>query len=242
MRAIRLPALAALAASATLAPAAVAQAQQPTLQFGQPCYADGQPADFTGSGYTPGGEVDMLFSLPGDPRGGFDVTADPVGAIAGAPPAREDVLLRDDETRETIFVTANDRTRIDAGAPPESQFGAAQFTFTRWAGFSPGRYVPGRKVRVEIYGWAFAEGERAYFLFRKGSRTVASVRIGTLAGPCGDRKARVRVPRNLKAGAYKVWLSTDRRKPSDRSTWRRARVAGRSSASVARLAPMRRVG
>ena len=74
---------------------------------------------------------------------------------------QEDSLLADGEDRRDIFVTATDTTRADAGAqPPESQFGAAQLTFTRWAGFSPGRYVPGRKVEVEAYGWAFAAGRR----------------------------------------------------------------------------------
>ena len=55
---------------------------------------------------------------------------------------------------------------------------AAQFTFTRWAGFSPGRYVPGRKVEVEAYGWAFAAGKPLYFHFQKGRATVKAVRAG----------------------------------------------------------------
>jgi hypothetical protein len=119
---------------------------------------------------------------------------------------------------------------------------ASLFTFTEWAGYSPGRYVPGGKVTVEIYGWAFAEGKVGYFLFRKGNRTVASVKVGRLAGPCGDVVARVKVPRKLRAGAYKLWLSTNRRRPSGLSTWRTGRVVrkkARAAASATR-APMLR--
>ena len=232
-----------LAASAALAPAAAAQSQ-PTLAWDRECYTDDQRMVFSGTGYTPGGQVDLLFGGVGTVRGTYRTVADGAGNIGDFVMSTADQFLDADDDREGMFATANDRTRIDQGAPPESQFAPSTFTFTRWMGFSPGRYVPGRKAAVEIYGWAFAEGERGYLLFRRGSRTVASVRLGTLAGPCGDRKARVKVPRTLRAGAYKVWLSTDRRKPSARSTWRRARVArgASASASTSALAPMRRAG
>jgi hypothetical protein len=234
---------AALVAAAALAPAAAAQTP-PTLQFDRGCYTEHQRMAFTGAGYTPAGEVDLLFSRPGSVLGSFTTTADAAGALSDFVMAEEDQLLAEDEDREQRFVSANDRTRIDQDAqPPESQLGAAAFTFTRWMGFSPGRYVPGRRASaVEVYGWAFAEGMPAYFLFRKGGRTVAAVKLGTIAGPCGDLKARPKVPRKLKAGAYKVWLSTDARRPSARSTWRTARVTRKASAAAARTTPMRRAG
>src|SRR3954451_4505551 len=141
-------ALAGVAASVALAPAAAAQAPQPTLSFDRPCYTAVQTLAFTGSGYTPNGAVGLLFSVPGEARASFDVTADAGGGIVGNPGVKEDDLLAKDEARVDLGVSANDHTRIDAGAPPESQFGAAQLTFTRWAGFSPGQFVPGRKVRV----------------------------------------------------------------------------------------------
>ena len=138
----------------------------------------------------------------------------------------------DDEEREAIFVTANDRTRIDSGQqPPESQFGVAQFTFTRWEGFSPGRYVPGKRVAVEVYGWAFDAGKTAWFQFRKGARLMASVKIGQLDQQCGDRAAKIRVPRNLKPGAYRLVLSTKQRKLSERYTWRNGRVTAARKAT-----------
>ena len=226
-----------------LAPAAAAQTPPPTLQWDRECYTERQPMNFTGSGFTPAGPVDLLVSRPGSVLGSFETTADAAGAISDYVMAEEeDQLLGENEDRGLRFVTANDRTRIEQGSEPDAQFAPSSFTFTRWMGYSPGRYVPGRKAAVEIYGWAFAEGEPAYFLFRKGGRTAASVRLGTIAGPCGDLKARAKVPRKLKAGAYKVWLSTDPNGPSDRSTWRNARVTKKRSASAAALAPMRRAG
>src|ERR687890_348904 len=195
---------------------------------------------FTGTGFTPAGPVDLTFSRPGFVYGSYETTADAAGAVSDYVMAEEDQLLGSGEDRALRFATANDRTRIDQGIEPGAQFAPSSFTFTRWMGFSPGRYVPGRKVQVEAYGWAFAEGRTAYFLFRKGSRTAAAVRIGTIAGPCGDLKKRITVPRKLRSGAYKVFLSTSASRPSSRGTWRRARVTRGASASAARSQPMRR--
>jgi hypothetical protein len=223
----------AIGALALAAPAAAA-AQQPTLQLDRGCYTDGQEMGFTGAGYTPGGPVDLLFVSDLEVRGGFTTHADAAGALNGTGAVADaDELLPEDEGRETILVTSNDQTRIAANQqPPESQFGVSQFTFTRWQGFSPGRFVPGRRASVQIFGWAFATGKVAWLLFQKGSRTVKSVKVGRLDAECGDRTARITVPRGLKPGAYRVVLTTDR-KLRDRYTWRRARVTARRPASAA---------
>jgi hypothetical protein len=197
---------------------------------------------FTGTGFTPAGRVDLLYSRPGVVYGSFEATADAAGAISDFVTAEAGQLLDENEDRELRFVTASDRTRIDQGTEPGAQLAPSSFTFTRWMGFSPGRYAPGRKARAEVYGWAFAEGKPAYFLFRKGSRTAASVRLGTIAGPCGDITRRFTVPRKLRPGAYKVFLSTSAARPSSRGTWRTARVTRGASASAARSQPMRRAG
>jgi hypothetical protein len=86
---------------------------------------------------------------------------------------------------------------------------------------------------VEIYGWAFAAGKPAWFLFRKSQRTVASVKLGRLDDQCGDRTAMIKVPRTLKPGRYEVVLTTDRQLRGP-YTWRKARVTTpRSTASAA---------
>jgi hypothetical protein len=229
--------LIAVLAAVVLTPAAQAQAQAPppALQWDRECYTDDQHMNFTGTGFTPGADVDVAFSRLGAPVGTFATRADPGGAIADYVFGTSDEVLAAGEERQQIQATATDR--ID---PARSV--ASLFTFTEWAGYSPGRYVPGGKVTVEIYGWAFAEGKVGYFLFRKGNRTVASVKVGRLAGPCGDVVARVKVPRKLRAGAYKLWLSTNRRRPSGLSTWRTGRVVrkkARAAASATR-APMLR--
>jgi hypothetical protein len=229
-----------IAAAAALAPAA-ASAQAPTLQWDRPCYTEHQRMNFTGAGYTPAGQVDLLFSRPGTALGSYTTTADPAGALADYVMADAGDLLPDDEDRLDIFVTGNDRTRIDQGAPPESQFSTSQFTFTRWMGFSPGRYVPGRKVKLEAYGWAFATGKPLYFVFQRHGRSVTSVKVGRLSAPCGDLIGRVRVPRKLKPGAYRLVLATTRH-PTDADdyTWRKGHVTRGAKAAIATRAPMLR--
>ena len=222
-----------------LAAPATALAQQPTLQFDRGCYTEDQPMAFTGAGYSAGGQVDLLFASDLDVHGGYTTHSDATGALNGTVAVADaETMLAEDEGRETIVVTAADQARIAVNQqPPESQFGFTYFTFTRWTGLSPGRYVPGKRAAVEIYGWAFAAGKVAWFLFQKGSRTVASVKVGRLDDECGDRAARFRVPRSLKPGAYRVVLTTDR-KLRDRYVWRRARVRARPSAGAASVRSM----
>jgi hypothetical protein len=238
-------AVGAISALALAVPAA-ALAQQPTFQFDRGCYTDSQEIGFTGAGYTPGGQVDLLFQSDFEVLAGYTTHADAAGALNGTTVVGDaDMLLGEDEDRETVLVTANDVTRIQADQqPPKTQFGVSQFTFTRWEGFSPGRYVPGKRATVGIYGWAFATGQVAWILFQKGSRTVKAVKVGRLDDGCGDRTARISVPRGLKPGAYRVVLTIDR-KLRDRYTWRRARVTARRSAAASAAgatSPMHRRG
>jgi hypothetical protein len=219
---------------AALLTAAAAHAQQPdpllpTLTFASSCFTEQQHIDFTGAGYTPGGEVDLNFGRRGVAAlGGFDAHADGAGQLNGFTTIPDaDQLLDPTQERETIRVTASDRTRIDAGqAPVESQFATATFTFTRLESFAPARYVVGKRATVEAYGWAFAAGKQAWLVFRRGSRTAATVAIGRLKGACGDRRATITVPRNLKAGRYRVYVTIDTRLHGAYS-WRSARVVSR---------------
>ena len=61
-----------LAASVALAPAAAAQ--EPTLAFDRQCYTEYQPMQFSGSGYTPGGAVDLWFNRVGAVLGSYETT------------------------------------------------------------------------------------------------------------------------------------------------------------------------
>lgn len=232
MPALRSAAIAALVVAASTAATATAQAPQPTLQFAKACYSEPESMAFSGANYTPLGEVQLLFGTAETFRGSYTTRADATGAIEDSVRTTESNFLREQEQREEIFVTANDRTRVDANQQPvESQVGRSSLTFTRWLGRSPGRYVPGRRVRVEAWGWSFAAGRTLYVLFRKGTRTVASVRAGRLRGECGDLDRRIRVPRRLKAGRYTIMFSTLRRRPSDLHSWRRGRVTAAGGAA-----------
>ena len=50
--------------------------------------------------------------------------------------------------------------------------------------------------------------------------------------------ARIRVPRKLKPGAYRLVLSTEQRTPPGLYTWRKGRVVKRASASAASAGAM----
>ena len=133
-----------------LAAPATALAQQPTLQFDRGCYTEDQAMAFTGAGYTPGGQVDFILATNLEPRAGYTSYADAAGALTGFTGVDSaDLLLTKDQDREAIFVSANDWMRIQANQqPPESQLGVSAFTFTRWEGYSPRRFVPGERVTV----------------------------------------------------------------------------------------------
>ena len=208
-----------VAACAAIMPAAAWAQDGPTLEFDRPCYSDGDPVGFTGAGYTPNGEVGFLFAAGGR-LGGYDTRADGAGALfgrIGTPDA--DHFLDDDEDSATLSVTANDVTRIDAGAPPEQQFAAAQFTLSRFAirltrrgGGAPRAALP---MRVEVVGWTHVLGEMLYLHYRRGGRTVKSVRLGRLAGDCGDRTVTLRrgLPRSARPGRYQLVFNTSASDP-----------------------------
>ena len=133
-------------------------------------YTAEQPLAFTGAGYTPSGPVvQLVFSVPGEPRAAFTGAADPAGGISGQLGARTTLLKQDEDRRELCRhsrTTRRGRRRARSRRSPSSA--AAQLTFTRWEGFSPGRFVPGRMVEVEAYGWAFAAGKHALLPLPEG--------------------------------------------------------------------------
>src|SRR5215208_3151753 len=99
-------AIAAVAAGGALASTASAQSPA-TLQWDRPCYTEDQRMVFSGTGYTPNGQVDLVFSRPGAAVGTYGTVADTAGAIGDYVLSTDEQMLGDDERRETRFVTAN---------------------------------------------------------------------------------------------------------------------------------------
>jgi hypothetical protein len=211
--------LAALVAAVAMAiPAAAAQAA-PSLSFDQPCYAEGDPMTYSGAGYTPNGEINFFFrSLSTGGVGTYDTRSDPTGAIAGTIRAPdEDAFISDGEVSGVMGVTANDRSRIDQGAPVEEQFAASFFTMTRWEvellrpGGGPIR--ASKPMRVVANGFTRAIGDTLYVQYRRGGKVRRAVKLGRLGGDCGDRTKTLKraLPRGLHPGRYGLMFTTSPR-------------------------------
>ena len=212
--------LAALVAALTAIVPAAARAQDgPTLTFDKPCYAEGDPMAYSGAGFTPGGEVDFLFtSLSSSRAGSFDTKADAAGAIAGTIDAPDETMFLDDDERSAMLGgAATDKTRADQGAPPDQQFAAALFRLTRWDvevsrpnGAPPRARKP---MRVEAYGFTRAIGKTLYVQYRKHGKVLKAVKLGRLGGDCGDRNKTLRrgLPRGLRPGRYTLMFTTSPR-------------------------------
>ena len=205
----------------TAATSASAQAPSPTIAFDRECYSPGDTMTFEGAGYTPNGAVEMLFTANGR-IGSYSTLAASDGAIAGSldSPLPDDFLDKP-QAADDVFVTANDQTRIQEQAPPESQFGATQFRLSRWAiGYhsANGKIVANRRIRFQALGFTHAVGERLYVHYRLGARTVKSIRLGVLRGPCGDlnKKLSRGFPfRPVEPGTYKLIFNTSPSKAAE---------------------------
>jgi hypothetical protein len=216
-----------VAALAATMPAAAWAQGAPTLTFDKPCYAKDDPMEYSGTGYTPGGEINFLFSsLSNQSTGSYDTHADAAGAIAGtiAAPSDDDVLA-DGDTSGTMGATANDRTRIDQGAPAEQQFAGTAFRLTRWdvdverpGGSAPKARKP---MRVTAYGFTRVIGKPLYLQYRRGSKLLRAVKLGRLRGECGDltRTLPRGLPRGLRPGRYTLVFTTSPRSAHGERVW-----------------------
>jgi hypothetical protein len=195
-------------------PAAVLAQSSPTLALDAPCYSPGDTMELSGTGFTPNGAVDLLLSSPGNPRtASMATTADAGGALSARTTTPDpDAFLDADQFRRQMAITATDRARAEAGAPPEQQFGAVLFTLSRWEVDTKTR---GRGLLVTAVGFTHARGESLYVHYRRGGRTVKSVALGNLRGECGDlRKTLPRAfPRNAKPGSYDLVFNTSATNP-----------------------------
>jgi hypothetical protein len=191
-------------ALAVMVPAAAwAQAPQPTLSFDQPCYSAGDTMGFSGAGYTPSGEINVIFgSVSTGTNVVFRGQADPAGAISGGIDALDpDRFLEDDEFSGTMLVRAYDQTE---------QFGETQFTLSRFEveARQPNGSRPraGKRLRITAVGFTHAVGETLFAHYTRAGKRVKSVRLGRLAGECGDRRVTLRraLPRGLRRGTYRL--------------------------------------
>jgi hypothetical protein len=205
-----LPRLAALAVVAATFAAPAASAA-PTLSTDRECYgADRDTVALSGSGYTPGGAITLLFGG----RGQFlirEATADASGAFAFKLPAPTlETLGYTDMFRAPMTVTATDET--------QDQFAAAEVTLTGydvyvkpWATMGPAAGRPRHMTVFDALGWTTL-GDRLYAHYLRGGKLVRTVRLGSLTGPCGDLRVRMReFPfRPVPAGRYRVQFDTTR--------------------------------
>lgn len=204
---------AAVALAAALATPALAEAR-PTLTFDKTCAGESDITMFSGTGYTPGGDVAM-FAVGNGRLWDFTVKADASGAISGGVrvPSIEDFKGDEDRPMELSW-TANDQTRLNQDGPSADAFGVSQFTIAPFFGVVPawnasmaiGR--PGRRSTLRASG--FTGGRVLYAHYRRGGRTVKSVRVGAL-GACGTLTAQFRefAFRPVKAGTYRVVLTAN---------------------------------
>jgi hypothetical protein len=209
-----------VAALAAVMPTAAWAQAGPTLTFDKPCYAEGDEMEYSGAGFTPGGEVNFTFSSLQTSRfGTFDTHAGPGGELAGTIRAPdEDMFIDDDEWSAQVGAAATDQTRSGQGAPPEQQFAATLIRLTRWdvqvARKGGGAPRANRPMRVNAHGFTRAVGETLYLQYRKGGRVLKAVRLGRLDDQCGDRETTLKrgLPRGLRPGRYTLMFTTSPRR------------------------------
>jgi hypothetical protein len=187
---IGLPARLAGAALIVLATALPATASAATLQLNRQCYTHNQPVHVSGDGYPPN-QVQTIF-LDGTALGTLKSTGG--GSIAGrfsAPaPFKPTTSVR------TYRVTVSAST---TGSPVAART-TLQVVHTN-IGVTPPFITPGF---VTYQALGFTYGRLLYVHYVQGTRHLASRRIGTLSGPCGSLKKKVRmfVFRPVKPGSY----------------------------------------
>jgi hypothetical protein len=206
-------ALTATALTASVAPATAA----PTVQADHPCYTPGEDMTFTGTGYTPGGNVDLALSLTGKHGSNLlfpkqPAIADPAGGFRQVLTAPD--LASSDDTQEEVSVTANDRTRLEAGPPTPDAFAPTETLLSTWDVYvdpwDAHQVDPRKKVKFKVFG--FEPATRVFAHYVLNGKRVKTVFVGNLTGPCGDLTASLReFPfRPVPAGSYDVYFEGSR--------------------------------
>jgi hypothetical protein len=173
-----------------LAPAAQAATVSVTPQ--KPCYRSGETIGMFGSGYTPGGPVDIT----ADGQSIGNTPADGAGNFGG----RLEVAS---STVRVKTYTATDRSNpANTASVPLRVSPLSVFV-------SPRNGAPGRRLRIVARG--FTTGRRLYAHVVRGSRRN-TVAVGRLRGPCRRLRTRRRLfPSRARPGVYTVQFDTRRR-------------------------------
>ena len=170
----RIAGIAATAAAVALAAPAAAQAATLSVAGNRACYRAGDSLILSGSGYTPGGQVNItlqgreLGTLTADAAGNVSSPLN-IGNLNGV---SKRTLVASDATNPAVTATT-------------SFLGSALVV-----GVKPRNGTAGRKLRVSATG--FTTGKRLYaHIVRRHYRR--NVFIGKLKGPCHTLKLRKRV-------------------------------------------------
>jgi hypothetical protein len=210
--------LAAAALGASAAPAAGVIALMPV----RPCLSELDAVSPNAVGLTPGGAVKFDLTSAGRPllsTSSRPAAADGTYKVAAPYPASVTDKWFPGATTETIplAMTVTDLTRLNSGQPATSPEVAAtaNVTFSRFGilvatpGGAP--ILPRERVRFRALGWTTAIGRPLYLHYVLGRRIVHSVRMGLLAGPCGNVTKmfpRAFAFRPVRPGQYRLLFST----------------------------------
>jgi len=214
----RLGLIAAGALTCGVSAVAPAVASATTLSVDHECYRPGQSTLVTGDGYTPGGEVDLSFTIVGANGGGGGDTLSTQADDAG----RVDVEtfgpnLPWKESPATVFLSATDQEQAGEGEPPHASTKFRLENFDAWVPlWNRGIGKPGRPARFELTGFTRETGRTAYVHYVRNGRLRKTVAVGQVKGACGDLfKSVKQFPfRPVPAGRWSIKVDTKRRYPN----------------------------
>ena len=231
------PAFAAAALLALAAPSLAVAQVPPTpptataaVTLDAKCYTPGEPVTETGSGFTPGGQVQESLALLSEDTTPLATLLAPI--VAAGPDGtftrrlKAPDLMRDNDRRELATSAYADLT------DPQGKSASVQWTLSAWfvdvPEWNTARVAlgdPRRKMTVDAYGWTNL-GPSLYAHYYRGSTQVRSVKIGALTGDCKTLRKRVRqFPfKAVKPGLWTVYFSTTALFNKRTDAWGRYRV------------------
>jgi hypothetical protein len=192
------PYLTALTAVLLLTASATASAATVTVTPVKPCYRGGEPLALGGTGYTPGGKVDVTVN-------GTALTGSPLGAdlTTGAISSKLTLAQRTGQQRKTVVAT--DATNPALTASTRVLLSAVSVKV------KPKNGVAGHVVRIDARG--FTTGKTLYAHVSKGGKLVRNFKIARLRGACRVGTTRKRLfSSTTKPGTYKVQFDTSRKR------------------------------